>query len=106
MQRGKGTKKGIKGDKTNLYDVKEGMDLVAENARQKFDETVRYTSDWAFPEDTINKERSHRSSHGIGKETRVLVFAKGLRQWRRKKRSDLRGRGNGIEDSDGKLVRI
>ena len=66
-------------DKTNLYDVKEGMDLVVENAKAKFDETVEVHIRLGV--DGRHADQQVRGAivlpHGIGKETRVLVFAKG-----------------------------
>lgn len=66
-------------DKTNLYDVKEGMDLVVESAKAKFDETVEVHIRLGV--DGRHADQQVRGAivlpHGTGKETRVLVFAKG-----------------------------
>ena len=58
-------------DRTNLYTEKEALDLVAQTAKAKFDETV----------DSRHADQQVRGAvvlpNGTGKDVRVAVFAKG-----------------------------
>lgn len=79
-KRGKNYKEAAsKVDRANLYDVKEGLSLVAENAKAKFDETVEVHIRLGV--DGRHADQQVRGAivlpHGTGKVTRVLVFAKG-----------------------------
>ena len=79
-RRGKNYKEAAsKVDRANLYDVKEGLSLVAENAKAKFDETVEVHIRLGV--DGRHADQQVRGAivlpHGTGKVTRVLVFAKG-----------------------------
>ena len=66
-------------DRTNLYDSKEALDLVAEIASAKFDETVE--AHIKLGVDGRHADQQVRGAivlpHGTGKTKRVLVFAKG-----------------------------
>ena len=66
-------------DRTNLYDSKEALDLVAEIATAKFDETVE--AHIKLGVDGRHADQQVRGAivlpHGTGKTKRVLVFAKG-----------------------------
>ncbi len=79
-KRGKNYKEAAsKVDKTNLYDVKEGLTLVSDNAKAKFDETVEVHIRLGV--DGRHADQQVRGAivlpHGTGKVTKVLVFAKG-----------------------------
>ena len=66
-------------DRTKLYDSKEALDLVAEIASAKFDETVE--AHIKLGVDSRHADQQVRGAivlpHGTGKTKRVLVFAKG-----------------------------
>jgi large subunit ribosomal protein L1 len=66
-------------DKLNKYSLKEAIDLVKELAHAKFDETVDLAVNLGV--DARKSDQMVRGSvvlpHGLGKEVRVLVFAKG-----------------------------
>lgn len=66
-------------DKNNYYDPKEALELVAGNAKSKFDETVEVHIRLGV--DGRHADQQVRGAlvlpHGIGKTTKVLVFAKG-----------------------------
>ena len=66
-------------DRTKLYDSKEALDLVAEIASAKFDETVE--AHIKLGVDGRHADQQVRGAivlpHGAGKTKRVLVFAKG-----------------------------
>ena len=66
-------------DKLNLYEVDEALKIVAENARAKFDETVEVHLKLGV--DGRHADQQVRGTivlpNGTGKETKVLVFAKG-----------------------------
>ena len=66
-------------DKLNLYEVDEALKIVAENARAKFDETVEVHLKLGV--DGRHADQQVRGAivlpNGTGKETKVLVFAKG-----------------------------
>ena len=66
-------------DRTKLYDSKEALDLVAEIATAKFDETVE--AHIKLGVDGRHADQQVRGAivlpHGTGKTKRVLVFAKG-----------------------------
>ena len=66
-------------DKLNLYEVDEALTIVAENARAKFDETVEVHIKLGV--DGRHADQQVRGAivlpNGTGKETKVLVFAKG-----------------------------
>ncbi|MBI4844676.1 MAG: 50S ribosomal protein L1 [Nitrospirae bacterium] len=66
-------------DKTIQYDLKEAIGLVKKLAHAKFDETVDLAVNIGI--DAKKSEQAVRGSvvlpHGLGKTTRVLVFAKG-----------------------------
>lgn len=66
-------------DRTKLYDSKEALDLVAEIASAKFDETVE--AHIKLGVDGRHADQQVRGAivlpHGTGKTKRVLVFAKG-----------------------------
>ncbi|MEA4922859.1 MAG: 50S ribosomal protein L1 [Eubacteriaceae bacterium] len=66
-------------DKKNLYEPKEALDLVAGNAKAKFDETVEVHVRLGV--DGRHADQQVRGAivlpHGTGKTTKVLVFAKG-----------------------------
>ncbi|MCD8212100.1 MAG: 50S ribosomal protein L1 [Oscillospiraceae bacterium] len=79
MFRGKKYRDAVKMyDKANLYDTAEAMDLVVKTATAKFDETVELHVKLGV--DSRHAEQQVRGAivlpHGIGKEQRVLVFAK------------------------------
>ena len=65
--------------RTKLYDSKEALDLVAEIASAKFDETVE--AHIKLGVDGRHADQQVRGAivlpHGTGKTKRVLVFAKG-----------------------------
>lgn len=66
-------------DKTNYYDPADAMKLVTETATAKFDETVEVHIRLGV--DGRHADQQVRGAmvlpHGTGKETKVLVFAKG-----------------------------
>ncbi|WP_018590905.1 50S ribosomal protein L1 [Terrisporobacter glycolicus] len=66
-------------DRTKLYDSKEALDLVAEIAAAKFDETVE--AHIKLGVDGRHADQQVRGAivlpHGTGKTKKVLVFAKG-----------------------------
>ncbi|WP_300410389.1 50S ribosomal protein L1 [Lagierella sp.] len=68
-------------DKTKLYDISEGIDLVLETAKAKFDETVELHVKLGV--DSRHADQQVRGAlvlpHGTGKEVKVLVFAKGAK---------------------------
>ena len=68
-------------DRTKLYDSKEALDLVAEIASAKFDETVE--AHIKLGVDGRHADQQVRGAvvlpHGTGKTIRVLVFAKGAK---------------------------
>ena len=65
-------------DRTKLYDSKEALDLVAEIATAKFDETVE--AHIKLGVDGRHADQQIRGAvvlpHGTGKKVRILVFAK------------------------------
>ncbi|MDR1247193.1 MAG: 50S ribosomal protein L1 [Clostridiales Family XIII bacterium] len=79
-RRSKGYKENAKLiDKANLYEVSEALDLVANTAKAKFDETVEVHVKLGV--DGRHADQQVRGAivlpHGTGKSVRVLVFAKG-----------------------------
>lgn len=66
-------------DRDNLYDAKEALDIVAENATAKFDETIEVHARLGV--DGRHADQQVRGAivlpNGTGKTTKVLVFAKG-----------------------------
>jgi large subunit ribosomal protein L1 len=66
-------------DRTNLYTEKEALDLVAQTAKAKFDETVEIHI--RFGVDSRHADQQVRGAvvlpNGTGKDVRVAVFAKG-----------------------------
>lgn len=66
-------------DKNKLYEVSEGINLVKETAKAKFDETVEVA--FRLGVDPKRADQQIRGAvvlpHGTGKVQRVLVFAKG-----------------------------
>jgi large subunit ribosomal protein L1 len=66
-------------DRTNLYDVEEGIELVQKTAKAKFDETVDLSLRLGV--DPKHADQQVRGAvvlpHGTGKSVTVLVFAKG-----------------------------
>lgn len=66
-------------DKATLYEVNEGLDLVLQTAKAKFDETVEIHIKLGV--DGRHADQQVRGAivlpHGTGKTKRVLVFAKG-----------------------------
>lgn len=79
-KRGKNYKESAKLiDKMNHYDVKEGLDLVLQTAKAKFDETVEVHVKLGV--DGRHADQQVRGAivlpHGTGKTKKVLVFAKG-----------------------------
>ena len=79
-KRGKNYKaKAEKFDKANLFEIKEALQLVADNATAKFDETVELHVKLGV--DGKHADQQVRGAivlpHGIGKTKKVLVFAKG-----------------------------
>lgn len=65
-------------DKLNQYDVHEGLELVLQTAKAKFDETVEVHVRLGV--DSRHADQQVRGAvvlpHGTGKKVRVLVFAK------------------------------
>ena len=79
-KRGKSYKETVaKYDKSQLYDVKEAMQLVMETSRAKFDETVEVH--FKLGVDGRHADQQVRGAivlpNGTGKSVKVLVFAKG-----------------------------
>lgn len=66
-------------DRTKLYDVREGLELVVASGKAKFDETVEASIRLGV--DPRHADQQVRGAvvlpHGTGKNVRVLVFAKG-----------------------------
>ena len=66
-------------DKTTLYEVVDGLDLVLQTAKAKFDETVEVHIKLGV--DGRHADQQVRGAivlpHGTGKTKKVLVFAKG-----------------------------
>lgn len=66
-------------DRDRAYSLREGMDLLVENSSAKFDETAEVAVNLGV--DPRHADQNVRGSialpHGTGKETRVIVFAKG-----------------------------
>lgn len=66
-------------DRTKLYDVREGLELVVATGKAKFDETVEASIRLGV--DPRHADQQVRGAvvlpHGTGKNVRVLVFAKG-----------------------------
>ncbi|HHX70580.1 MAG: 50S ribosomal protein L1 [Miniphocaeibacter sp.] len=66
-------------DKTKAYDLGEGIDLVLETAKAKFDETVELHVKLGV--DSRHADQQVRGAmvlpHGTGKALKVVVFAKG-----------------------------
>lgn len=80
MKRGKNYQESAKlVDKTKLYDPNEGLTLVKETAKAKFDETVE--AHIKLGVDSRHADQQVRGAvvlpHGTGKKVRVLVIAKG-----------------------------
>ncbi|MDL2258362.1 50S ribosomal protein L1 [Eubacteriales bacterium OttesenSCG-928-K08] len=65
-------------EKTNLYDTREGLELVLQTAKAKFDESVEVHVRLGV--DSRHADQQVRGAvvlpHGTGKKVRVLVFAK------------------------------
>lgn len=80
MKRGKKYQESLKlVDRTKLYDVQEGIELVKQTAKAKFDETIE-----ASVRLGVNPRHADQQvrgavvlPHGTGRTIRVLVFAKG-----------------------------
>ncbi|HHZ13914.1 MAG TPA: 50S ribosomal protein L1 [Clostridiales bacterium] len=80
MKRGKKYQESLKlVDRTKLYDVQEGIELVKQTAKAKFDETIE-----ASVRLGVNPRHADQQvrgavvlPHGTGRTVRVLVFAKG-----------------------------
>ncbi len=68
-------------DKTKLYDPAEGLSVVVETAKAKFDETIE--AHFRLGVDSRHADQQVRGAvvlpHGTGKKVRVLVFAKGAK---------------------------
>ena len=68
-------------DKAKLYDPAEGLNVVVETAKAKFDETIE--AHFRFGVDSRHADQQVRGAvvlpHGTGKKVRVLVFAKGAK---------------------------
>ncbi|HWS30453.1 MAG TPA: 50S ribosomal protein L1 [Clostridia bacterium] len=66
-------------DRSKLYDVREGLELVVASGKAKFDETVEASIRLGV--DPRHADQQVRGAvvlpHGTGKNVRVLVFAKG-----------------------------
>lgn len=69
-------------DKTKLYELKEGFELLLSLDRAKFDETVEATVKLGVnPKHADQNVRGTVSlPHGTGKKVKVLVFAKGEKE--------------------------
>jgi large subunit ribosomal protein L1 len=79
-KRGKNYKAALESyDKQNLYEVNDALDIVTKNAKAKFDETVEVHLKLGV--DGRHADQQVRGAivlpNGTGKETKVLVFAKG-----------------------------
>ncbi|NLJ67668.1 MAG: 50S ribosomal protein L1 [Clostridiales bacterium] len=80
MKRGKKYQDSLKlVDRTKLYDIQEGIELVKQTAKAKFDETIE-----ASVRLGVNPRHADQQvrgavvlPHGTGRTIRVLVFAKG-----------------------------
>jgi len=82
-RRGKGYRAGLaKVDRTQRYLLEEGLRLVNETARAKFDETVEMAVRLGV--DPRQADQNVRGTvvlpHGMGKAVRVLAFAKGEKE--------------------------
>ena len=82
-RRGKGYRAGlVKVDRTQRYPLEEGLRLVNETARAKFDETVEMAVRLGV--DPRQVDQNVRGTvvlpHGMGKAVRVLAFAKGEKE--------------------------
>lgn len=82
-RRGKGYKGALaKVDRNQRYPLEEGLKLVHETARAKFDETVEMAVRLGV--DPRQADQNVRGTvilpHGMGKSVRVLVFAKGEKE--------------------------
>lgn len=80
MNRGKRYKESAKLiDRTHLYDMNQGIDLVLQTAKAKFDESIE--AHIKLGVDGRHADQQVRGAvvlpHGTGKTIRVLVFAKG-----------------------------
>ena len=68
-------------DKAKLYDPAEGLNVVIETAKAKFDETIE--AHFRLGVDSRHADQQVRGAvvlpHGTGKKVRVLVFAKGAK---------------------------
>ena len=68
-------------DRTKLYDTSEGIELLLDTAKAKFDETVELHVKLGV--DSRHADQQVRGAivlpHGTGKEVKVLVFAKGAK---------------------------
>ncbi|HLQ88123.1 MAG TPA: 50S ribosomal protein L1 [Enterococcus sp.] len=66
-------------DRTQVYDIKEAIELLKETAKANFDETIEVA--YRLGVDTKKADQQIRGAmvlpHGTGKTQRVLVFAKG-----------------------------
>ena len=83
MKRGKNYQDSMKlVDRSNLYEVKESMDLILQTAKAKFDETVE--AHIKLGVDSRHADQQVRGAivlpHGTGKSKKVLVFAKGEKE--------------------------
>jgi large subunit ribosomal protein L1 len=69
-------------DRSKLYELEEGLNLVIGNAFAKFNETIEVTTRLGV--DPRKADQMVRGTvqlpHGTGKEVRVLVFAKGEKE--------------------------
>ncbi|MGI6593635.1 MAG: 50S ribosomal protein L1 [Christensenellales bacterium] len=80
MKRGKAYRESLKlYEKLNVYDAKEGMGIVLQTAKAKFDETIEVSVRLGV--DPRHADQQVRGvvvlPHGTGKAVRVLVIAKG-----------------------------
>lgn len=68
-------------DKAKLYDPAEGLNVVVQTAKAKFDETIE--AHFRLGVDSRHADQQVRGAvvlpHGTGKKVRVLVFAKGAK---------------------------
>ncbi len=68
-------------DKAKLYDPAEGLNVVIQTAKAKFDETIE--AHFRLGVDSRHADQQVRGAvvlpHGTGKKVRVLVFAKGAK---------------------------
>ena len=79
MKHGKKYQDSVKAyDKTTLYDVREGIEVVLQTAKAKFDESIEVHARLGV--DSRHADQQVRGAvvlpHGTGKKVRVLVFAK------------------------------